>query len=175
MTTGHRRIPVLLQILHERRRRGAAPGARTGRRPAARPCASPLALIAVLGLLAACRPPDIQRRVERVEVPTPVSLRNLTVLLVDPGPEGVDLEWTGHDLRTGDAFHVPYEEVLLRSPEAVTLVSTREAGNRELVVDGVLHRFDPQRECLRVRPGHPAEVVALPAGTPPAGPLRAAD
>lgn len=128
----------------------------------------------LLGCLTACGPRDIERRTEVLRAPTPIELRNFTVLLVDPGPGGVQLEWTGHNLRTGDAFRPPYEELLLQAEGEETLVTTDGAGNRELVVDGVLHRFDPTVECLRVRPGEDPEVVPLPVGQAPPGVLEPA-
>jgi hypothetical protein len=132
---------------------------------------------ALLGplLVAACGGGDVQRRSERLTGLRAVRLRNFTVLLVDPGPGGADLEWTGHHLRTGDAFRVPYEEVLLRGAEGSSLVTTRGAGNQELVVDGVLYRFDASRQGLRVRPGAPPEIVTLPEGVPDPGRIEPAD
>lgn len=121
--------------------------------------------ITVLGLVSGCLSGNPDRLEEHdrgtITAPQTFGLRNVTVFRVDPAGAEVRIDWRGYNVRTGNAFRVPYEVIQLSAGGEEYVVSDQGTGNNALMVNGVLRQFDSECQQVLIRFG---EGVSLEPG-----------
>jgi hypothetical protein len=121
-----------------------------------KPVKIPLVLFTVLSLvfMASCSSSTLEdHKTGKISSSQTLGIRNGTVIRVDPNDREVHVDWKGFNVETGDALHVPYEEIRLSAGAEQYLVSSRGVGNNQLVVNERLHDVNGQSEQLLIRFG----------------------
>ncbi len=123
----------------------------------------PLRSFTILSLvfLASCSPSVLEehlsgledRKTGTITSSQTFGIRNFTVIRVDPNGNEVHVDWKGFNVKTGNASEVPFEEIWLSTGAEQYLVSDREVGNNQLIVNGRLYQFNGQSEQLLIRFG----------------------
>jgi len=93
---------------------------------------------------------------------TEFRILNFTVVRIDPGGKEVSVDWKGYNVRSGNAFNVPFEIVDVCTAEEAYCISDEKAGNNELTINGETYKFDSQNEQLVISFG--AGVSIEPGG-----------
>jgi len=113
-------------------------------------------------MVACAGSPKLEDRKEGViDKSTTIGILNLTVVRVDPNGREVKVDWKGFNIRSGNAFNVPFETIELKAGEEIYVISDQKAGNNELMVNGKLYTFDSNKQQVLVKFG---EGVSLEDG-----------
>ena len=75
-------------------------------------------------------------------------LRNLTVVEIVPSHFVVTMNWNRYDTVTENALKVGYEEILVSDSKKTFLVTDKECGNNQFLVNGVQYFFDANNQHL---------------------------
>ncbi len=77
-----------------------------------------------------------------------IGILNLTTVHIQPNGNPIAYEWRGYNVDSGDAFHVPFEEIELSYGSERYEISDKKAGNNELQINGELYKFDAKNQHL---------------------------
>lgn len=116
-----------------------------------------LSLVAGSALVSSCLATHGHPRLEgevksTINAPESYRLNNLKVVHVEPGGQEVQVHRRGYNIRSGDSFRVPFEEIEIVAGTETYLVSTEKAGG-VLFVNGAPVAFDPLEQHLRIAIG----------------------
>ena len=118
--------------------------------------------VGALCMVACAGSPKLEERKEGIiDQSTTIGILNLTVVRVDPNGRKVEIDWKGFNIRSGNAFNVPFETIELKAGDEIYVISDQKAGNNELIVNGKLYTFDSDKQQVLIKFG---EGVSLEDG-----------
>lgn len=82
-----------------------------------------------------------------------IGILNLTVVRIDPNGKDVQVSWKGFNVRSGDAFHVPFEIIELKSGDEAYIISSQSTGNNNLEINGKNYSFKSREQQILIKFG----------------------
>lgn len=88
-----------------------------------------------------------------INKPITIGVLNLTVVRIDTNGKDVVVNWKGFNVRSGDAFHVPFEIIELESGDEVYIISSQSMGNNNLEINGKNYSFKSRQQQILIKFG----------------------